>query len=271
MLPSNPYIQNSVSSSAATTLKRTTTGILSTRRPVDGTPATSGTNTPDDVEQTGQFSLLVTAKREAAKRGLYARFFRGPVLGPDSDPLETRAVANTIRTDDVKVETTVTKKTKKRKQKTDDEDGEKERKKRKKEKEKKKKRGNEEAEKDLVELPKKSRSKWKEMDKEETDDSKSAEKAERRRLRRELKEAKKKLQSGMEAGQLCTDSEDRSRRKERKTSKKESKSLEGTGTAAQVQIVEGSKMNSSRTPNSACDEILDKQHIKKKRKHCDTP
>ena len=193
------------------------------------------------------------------------------MLGPDSDPLETRAAVNTVCTEDVKVETTVTKKTKKRKQKADDEDGERERKKRKKEKEKKKKRGNEEAEKGLVELPKKSRSKWKEMEKEETDDSKSAEKAERRRLRRELKEAKKKLKSGIEAGQLCSNSEDQARRKE-KVSKKESKSLEGTGTAAQTQIVEGGKMNSSRTPDSACDEILDNQRIKKKkRKHCDTP
>lgn len=251
-----------------TTLKRTTTGILSTRRPVEGTPATSGTNTPDAVDQTGQFSLLVTAKREAAKRGLYARFFRGPVLGPDSDLRETRAVANTIRTEDVKLETTVTKKAKKRKQMTDDEDGERERKKRKKEKEKKKNRGNEEAEK---ESSKKSRSKWKEMEKEQADGSKSAEKAERRRLKRELKEAKKKLQSGIEAGQLCPDSKDRARRKEKKMSKKESKLLEGTGTAAQTQIVEGGKMNSSWTPNSACDEILDKQRIKKKRKHCDTP
>ena len=194
------------------------------------------------------------------------------MLGPDSDPLETRVVANTVRTEDVKLETTVIKKTKKRKKKADDEDGENERKKRKKEKEKKKKRGNEEAEKELVELPKKSRSKSKEMEKEETDDSKSAEKAERRRLRRELREAKKKLQSGIEAGQLCTDSEDRARLKEKKTSTKESKSLEGTGAAAQTQIVEGGKMNSSRTPTSACDEILDNQRIKKKkRKHCDIP
>jgi hypothetical protein len=250
-----------------TALKRTTTGILSTRRPVEGTPATSGTSTPDAVHQTGQFSLLVTAKREAAKRGLYARFLRGPVLGPDSDLLETRAVANTIRTEDIKLETTVTKKAKKRKLKTDDEDGERERKKRKKKEKKKKKRGNEEAEKELIELPKKSKSKWREMEKEDAVGFKSAEKAERRRLRRELKEAKKKLQSGIEVGQLCSDCEDRARRKEKKTSKKESKSLEGT-----AQVVEGGEMSSSRTPNSACDEILDKQQIKKKkRKHCDTP
>ena len=74
-------------------LRRTTTGIISNRRPIDGTPAsTSGNTTPSlntDVTSIGAargLSLLATAKREAAKRGLYARFFRGPVLGPDSDP-----------------------------------------------------------------------------------------------------------------------------------------------------------------------------------------
>ena len=65
--------------------RRTTTGILSNRRPVSGTPAsTSGSTTPNaDADAQGRLSLLATAKREAAKRGLYARFFRGPVLGPD--------------------------------------------------------------------------------------------------------------------------------------------------------------------------------------------
>lgn len=62
---------------------RTTTGILSTRRPVNGTPAdASGSSTPDGT-QTPRTNLLSVAKREAAKRGLYARFFRGPILGLD--------------------------------------------------------------------------------------------------------------------------------------------------------------------------------------------
>jgi len=63
-------------------LRRTTTGILSNRRPVTGTP-TSGTSTTDTDNQLYRSSLLSSAKREAAKRGLYARFFRGPVVGPD--------------------------------------------------------------------------------------------------------------------------------------------------------------------------------------------
>ena len=88
-------------SSCTDPLRRTTTGIISNRRPITGTPAsTSGSATPNLIPDTGTItdahlahagatsrpSLLATAKREAAMRGLYARFFRGPVLGPDDDP-----------------------------------------------------------------------------------------------------------------------------------------------------------------------------------------
>jgi len=66
--------------SSAMTIKRTTTGIPSCRRPVSGTAVDSGATTPDN--ETPHLSLLANAKREAAKRGLYSRFFRGPVLGP---------------------------------------------------------------------------------------------------------------------------------------------------------------------------------------------
>ncbi|KAJ6559078.1 hypothetical protein DFH09DRAFT_518284 [Mycena vulgaris] len=80
---------------ASVSLKRTSTGILSNRRPAIGAPAdNSGSTTPevgDPTDATPRLSLLATAKREAAKRGLYSRFFRGPVLGPDS-PLESEPV-----------------------------------------------------------------------------------------------------------------------------------------------------------------------------------
>ncbi|KIJ64550.1 hypothetical protein HYDPIDRAFT_28490 [Hydnomerulius pinastri MD-312] len=70
-------------------LKRTATGIISNRRPTLGTPA-SGSVTPDsDATTTHRLSLIAIAKREAAKRGLYSRFFRGPVLGPDGDGAES--------------------------------------------------------------------------------------------------------------------------------------------------------------------------------------
>ncbi|PBK97612.1 hypothetical protein ARMGADRAFT_1162454 [Armillaria gallica] len=75
-----------VSTEATLTLKRTTTGILCNRRPLGGTlVSSSGTSTPDS-DLMPRLSLLAMAKREAAKRGLYARFFRGPVLGPDTIP-----------------------------------------------------------------------------------------------------------------------------------------------------------------------------------------
>ncbi|KAI6030732.1 hypothetical protein F5J12DRAFT_802520 [Pisolithus orientalis] len=69
-------------------IKRTSTGIISNRRPVFGTAtseSTSGTATPDPYVGP-KLSLIAAAKREAVKRGLYSRFFRGPVLGPDHDP-----------------------------------------------------------------------------------------------------------------------------------------------------------------------------------------
>lgn len=81
-------------------LRRTTTGIISNRRPVSGTPAsTSGSTTPSlHVDATARLSLLATAKREAAKRGLYARFFRGPVLGPDDSPSPSHSVPSSSAT-----------------------------------------------------------------------------------------------------------------------------------------------------------------------------
>ncbi|PBK74930.1 hypothetical protein ARMSODRAFT_497359 [Armillaria solidipes] len=78
--------ETAVSTEATLTLKRTTTGILCNRRPLGGTlVSSSGTSTPDS-DFMPRLSLLAMAKREAAKRGLYARFFRGPVLGPDTIP-----------------------------------------------------------------------------------------------------------------------------------------------------------------------------------------
>ncbi|TFK52597.1 hypothetical protein OE88DRAFT_1807481 [Heliocybe sulcata] len=74
------------------TVSRTRTGIPSNRRPVEGTPATSGTATPvaGSSDSLGpKFSLLTLARKEAAKRGLYSMFFRGPVLGPDEDGIPT--------------------------------------------------------------------------------------------------------------------------------------------------------------------------------------
>ncbi|KAH9841423.1 uncharacterized protein C8Q71DRAFT_328828 [Rhodofomes roseus] len=73
-------------------LQRTKTGIISNRRPKTGMPALPGTATPDSQASgsgsvTPRLSVMAAAKQEAAKRILYANFFRGPVLGPN-EPLE---------------------------------------------------------------------------------------------------------------------------------------------------------------------------------------
>nr|GAT60139.1 predicted protein [Mycena chlorophos] len=90
---------DSESTPATQDLKRTSTGILSNRRPATGTLADpdSGATTPNlesSDAATPRFSLLVTAKREAARKGLYARFYRGPVLGPGSS--ETTQVVEVV-------------------------------------------------------------------------------------------------------------------------------------------------------------------------------
>ncbi|KAF8158359.1 hypothetical protein B0H34DRAFT_797760 [Crassisporium funariophilum] len=80
------------------TMKRTSTGILSTRRPVDGTSVDSGTATPDNPwgSQTSRLSLMALAKRDAARSGLYSRFFRGPVLGPDTIAEDEKRLASLV-------------------------------------------------------------------------------------------------------------------------------------------------------------------------------
>lgn len=119
-------------------LKRTSTGILSNRRPVTGTIATSsGTATPDTEDTSPRLSLLATAKREAAKRGLYSRFFRGPVLGPDT-PLHNEP--ESVEVQDIAplhvktVADSVPPKKKKRKVSNEEDDDKLERRRRKKEK-----------------------------------------------------------------------------------------------------------------------------------------
>ncbi|KZP33468.1 hypothetical protein FIBSPDRAFT_847394 [Athelia psychrophila] len=79
-------------------LKRTSTGILSNRRPATGCMPDSGSTTPE--VETPRFSLLSNAKREAAKRGLYSRFFKGPILGPTDDDSDGPMQPSTSATPD---------------------------------------------------------------------------------------------------------------------------------------------------------------------------
>ncbi|OJA12091.1 hypothetical protein AZE42_03443 [Rhizopogon vesiculosus] len=64
-------------------LKRTATGIISNRRPISGTPASASETSTPDSDPYPRASVITIAKREAARKGLYSRFFRGPVLAPD--------------------------------------------------------------------------------------------------------------------------------------------------------------------------------------------
>ncbi|EJD45661.1 hypothetical protein AURDEDRAFT_184598 [Auricularia subglabra TFB-10046 SS5] len=75
------------------TIARTKTGIISNRRPTS-TCTTPGDATPDLVSDAttsssssagSQLSIMAQAKREAAKRALYARFYRGPVIKSEVD------------------------------------------------------------------------------------------------------------------------------------------------------------------------------------------
>jgi len=95
-------------------LRQTSTGILSNRAPVVGTPVSSGATTPLNITpwpSAPRVSLLALAKRETARRSLYSRFFRGPILGPDdvqSEVVKTEPTATSqisFHHDDIKKRT----------------------------------------------------------------------------------------------------------------------------------------------------------------------
>jgi hypothetical protein len=74
-------------SGSSTPLDRTSTGILSNKPQKAGL---SALGTPVALQSKG-VSIMTLAKREAARRGLYSRFFRGPVLGPDTEVVDSLA------------------------------------------------------------------------------------------------------------------------------------------------------------------------------------
>ena len=101
------FLQANDASSRSSTLelRHTSTGILSNRPPIVGTSASSGASTPipdsnttPGFSSTPRLSLLALARRETARRGLYSRFFRGPILGPDdaqSEMVKTESTHST--------------------------------------------------------------------------------------------------------------------------------------------------------------------------------
>ncbi|KAJ7366995.1 hypothetical protein DFH08DRAFT_836194 [Mycena albidolilacea] len=202
----------------APSLKRTSTGILSNRRPVTGPSADSGATTPDaDDDTSPRLSLLASAKREAAKRVLYSRFFRGPVLGPDS-PLPISIPATEVSTTTTVVQAVtpagsvevVAEKPRKKKRKVVDVEEEERRERKRLKKEKKELKEKKRAE-------KKSRGKEKEREREVVDavttsNSDPETKEKKRKRKREVED------DGVEVGK-----EDLGNEKESKTLDKESK------------------------------------------------
>ncbi|KAI0304486.1 hypothetical protein B0F90DRAFT_1625867 [Multifurca ochricompacta] len=86
--PAEPFDPKGTRSSTLE-LRQTSTGILSNRPPIRGTPVSLGATTLISCADVAsgssmpRLSVMALARREAARRGLYSKFLRGPILGPD--------------------------------------------------------------------------------------------------------------------------------------------------------------------------------------------
>ncbi|KDQ20954.1 hypothetical protein BOTBODRAFT_26967 [Botryobasidium botryosum FD-172 SS1] len=102
----NEGADNSTATATAPALQRTSTGILSHRRPILLTSANttpSGSVTPVTTDDgLPRQSLMAIAKRAAARQSLYSRFLRGPVLV--SDVTEKLEDAREAKKEEAKVE-----------------------------------------------------------------------------------------------------------------------------------------------------------------------
>lgn len=112
-------------SGSSTPLDRTSTGIISNKPQKVGL---SVLTTPATSRVTG-LSVMALAKRESARRGLYSRFFRGPVLGPDTEEPQVPDVArrsSPLRSElsDLRCSALITEKKKEKKRKSREEDKE---------------------------------------------------------------------------------------------------------------------------------------------------
>ncbi|KAJ6477324.1 hypothetical protein C8R47DRAFT_1178712 [Mycena vitilis] len=228
---SNDDSDNSDSEPNATvSLKRTSTGILSNRRPVTGAmPADSGATTPDVDDGSPRLSLLATAKREAAKRVLYSRFFRGPVLGPDLPAAREPTVVvvqEVVQVSAAENVDTVDEKPRKKKRKLQDREEEERRERKRLRKE----------EKELKREKKKSeKSRGKEREKEDNDavTSSDAKKEKKRKRKQEAADTvdvggavdDSTLKQAAEKGSEQSDK--RKRKEERRKAKESSKAAEG--------------------------------------------
>lgn len=79
-------------SGSSTPIDRTSTGIISNKPQKVGLSALEKLTSS---KSTGM-SVMSLAKRESARRGLYSRFFRGPILGPDAEEPRVLEVAQRL-------------------------------------------------------------------------------------------------------------------------------------------------------------------------------
>ncbi|KAJ3836491.1 hypothetical protein F5878DRAFT_653074 [Lentinula raphanica] len=240
-------------SNAAPTLRRTTTGILSNRRPVDVTPSSiSGISTPDcSSSEAPRLSLIALAKREAAKRNLYSRFYRGAILiSEEDDPRSPNSGGSTPPTPPPAQEPVLSRSKSKGKGKEEEQaqvDG-------KKEKKRKKKRKVEDVQNDEVE----GRAESKE------------ERRERKRRKKEAKEAKAKIEENMQVDEVQLKSKTESKKRWKKEGGDES-SLEAGALAAddsrqKQEKTERTKKRDKRKRRSESEPLSSSRISKKKHK-----
>ncbi|KAE9392857.1 hypothetical protein BT96DRAFT_1023327 [Gymnopus androsaceus JB14] len=197
----------------APVLHRTTTGILSNRRPATITPAsTSGSSTPE-LNSGPRLSLLAMAKREAAKRNLYSKFYRGAVLAPNVEPINTPDVAPIPSTS-----LSTKERKKKRKAEALDEDIEEAETKAQAKKEGKKKRKAEVLDEDIEEAETKAQRRERKRRKKEAKEMKAKEKLEKK-LRKEAKRAAAASQASLSLSKAGDEDKEERRRRKREEKK----------------------------------------------------
>ncbi|KAJ3970697.1 hypothetical protein EV361DRAFT_950360 [Lentinula raphanica] len=237
-------------SNAAPTLRRTTTGILSNRRPVDVTPSsTSGISTPDcSSSQAPRLSLIALAKREAAKRNLYSRFYRGAILiSEEDDPRSPNSGGSTPPTPRPAQEPVLSRSKSKGKGKEEEQaqvD-------RKKEKKRKKKRKVEDVQNDELE-------------------DRAESKEERRERKRRKKEAKAKIEENMQVDEVQLKSKTESKKRRKKEGGDESSleagALEADDSRQKQEKTERTKKRDKRKRRSESEPLSSSHSSKKKRK-----
>ncbi|KAI0688917.1 hypothetical protein C8Q76DRAFT_803369 [Earliella scabrosa] len=247
------------SSTPATDLKRTSTGIISNRRPTSGTPALSGTTTPSDSQPSGsvtpRLSVMAAAKQQAARRMLYSMFYRGPVLSNEDEKSVTEestgiagpstSTSSSLSRGKTKDGTREHKKSKKRKADKEVDEDPKERKRRKheakeKEGERKKRKDNDEA---AGKAPLTGKRDKEEEKLDEAEDGEGVEDVKAAKLARKAEKAERKRQKA----------EKRARKEERRKRKLERKAARMKSDAVNSDSEEETSESQDKTGTTALD------------------